>query len=85
MRQATSGLLRTIWTLTHLLQIFMFGGLASDSTTTLAQAKVFVLLLPSFIWQAETIVPKTGRFLHSCNLVGQRQTMIIGGIITDST
>ena len=61
----------------------MYGGLTPDSTTTVAQAKVFVLSLPSFVWQTENSVPSHGRFLHSCNIVGQRQMMVIGGIVTN--
>lgn len=64
----------------------MYGGLRADSDTPLAQAKVSVLSLPSFIWHAEnsSAIPDTGRFYHSCSIVGQRQMMVIGGIVTST-
>ena len=65
----------------------MYGGrreveLRSDSAVLNA---VFVLSLPSFIWQKENSTAKTGRYLHSCNVVGSRQMMVIGGLVTNAT
>ncbi len=63
------------------LQIFMFGGQSNDFQTTLSLGTVFVLSLPAFNWQRATSIPQYGRFLHSCNIVGNRQMLVIGGVV----
>ena len=65
------------------LQIFLYGGLAEDTSGTVAQGAVYVLSLPAFNWQKQNITPEYGRWLHSCNVIGNRQMVSIGGLVTD--
>ena len=61
----------------------MYGGLAKDTNLTVAQGAVYVLSLPAFNWQKQNITPEYGRWLHSCNVIGNRQMVSIGGLVTD--
>lgn len=64
-------------------EIFIFGGgLYSDSTdedlTHLDE--VFVLSLPSFTWFKADYTPVNARTAHSCNVIGRRQMISLGGV-----
>ena len=63
----------------------MYGGRTQNRSDSAALNSVFVLSLPSFIWQKENSTPDTGRYLHTCNVVGSRQMMVIGGLVTNAT
>ena len=41
---------------------------------------VYVLSLPAFNWQKQDYTPTFGRFIHTCNVVGNRQMVVVGGI-----
>lgn len=45
---------------------------------------VYVLSLPSFHWQKQQYTPDYGRYQHSCNVVGNRQMVVVGGLIVPS-
>ena len=42
--------------------------------------EVSVLTLPGFYWSKATYTAKHPRMEHSCNVVGQRQMLVIGGV-----
>jgi hypothetical protein len=85
------------WHIGNLLirkQIFLYGGYAglpngfeSPAYPTVAQGLVYVLSLPSFHWiKHNNTPPAFGRWLHSCNVVGSRQMVSIGGkVVTPGT
>lgn len=73
-------------------EIFIFGGHVANpngdpaSSASPAQAEVnialdevSVLTLPGFYWAKATYEAKYPRTEHSCNLVGHRQMLVIGG------
>ena len=63
-------------------QIFFYGGSASDPNQTVvpgAQGAVYVLTLPAFHWLRTGDTPLYRRNLHSCNVVGSRQMVSVGG------
>ena len=65
-------------------KIFLYGGFATGSIPdTVAMGVVYVLSLPSFHWQKQNYNPTYGRCRHSCNLVGNRQMVVVGGIVVD--
>lgn len=66
-------------------EIFLYGGNAADIEATIAQGAVYVLSLPAFNWQKQDVTPGFGRHLHSCNVIGNRQMVSIGGMVTNST
>ena len=79
----------------NLFQIFMYGGtghtLSSNPVEknvqeTIDAGLLYVLSLPSFHWQKQDAgTPTWGRYLHTCNIVGQRQMMVVGGMAINST
>jgi hypothetical protein len=70
-------------------QIFIFGGQPqgqnsnSPSKAELQAAldldAVYVLSLPAFNWQKASYTPRRSRAWHTCNLVGNRQMVVVGG------
>lgn len=70
-------------------QIFIFGGQPqSDDSQSPSSAElqaaldldaVYVLSLPAFNWQKASYTPRQSRASHTCNLVGNRQMVIVGG------
>lgn len=66
-------------------EIFMFGGSYADSNggnvaRTVSNGAVYVLSLPSFNWQKVTDA-QYGRYMHSCNVAGNRQMISVGGVV----
>jgi Kelch motif len=67
-------------------EIFIFGGgvYSTDSTegTTVQDYldAVYVLSLPAFVWLKADYIPSRARTKHSCNIVGKRQMLAIGGV-----
>jgi len=63
-------------------EIFLYGGVVVDSTSeTVNAGAVWVLSLPAFHWKKVTNPPYLGRWLHTCEVVGKRQMVVIGGKI----
>lgn len=61
-------------------QVFLYGGVVGTSIeTTVGMGSVYVLSLPSFRWHKEQSTPQYGRYLHSCNMIGNRQMVVVGG------
>lgn len=61
-------------------KIFMYGGFYEPlPSTTVEHGAVYVLSLPSFNWQKQDGMPDYGRYQHSCNVVGNRQMVVVGG------
>lgn len=44
-----------------------------------------MLSIPAFNWQKQDTQPGVGRYLHSCNVAGNRQMISIGGRVTNAT
>lgn len=67
-------------------EIFMFGGgiYSTDATegTSIQEYldAVYVLSLPAFVWHKADYNPSRARTKHSCNVVGKRQMLAIGGV-----
>ena len=51
-----------------------------DQQANIELADVSVLSLPSFSWHKASLKPKHSRAKHSCNLAGNRQMIVIGGV-----
>ena len=65
-------------------EIFIYGGTipgqTKSSTANIRDLdQIFVLSLPSFQWYQADYPPVNARFEHSCNVIGQRQMLIVGG------
>lgn len=59
----------------------MYGGqINGDVTKTFNNGIVHVLSLPSFNWQKQAAPPEVGRCMHTCNVVGNRQMLSVGGV-----
>ncbi|KAK6425735.1 hypothetical protein LTR95_016221 [Oleoguttula sp. CCFEE 5521] len=65
-------------------EIFMYGGDAGQIDTTTSQGVVHVLSLPSFNWQVHPTNATYSRVGHACNVIGNRQMAVIGGLILGS-
>lgn len=52
---------------------------------TVAQGAVYVLSLPAFNWQKQKVTPQFGRYLHSCNVIGNRQMISVGGKVANAS
>ena len=66
-------------------QIFLYGGVASDPNQTVVpggQGVVYVLTLPAFHWLRTEETPIYRRSFHSCNVVGNRQMVSVGGEVS---
>lgn len=64
-------------------EIFIFGGgLYSDGTNDdlTYLDEVFVLSLPAFTWFKADYTPTHTRTAHSCNVIGKRQMISLGGV-----
>lgn len=67
-------------------EIFIFGGGLSptgdpeDRSVQNYLDAVYVLSLPAFVWHKADYRPNRARFKHSCNIVGKRQMLVVGGI-----
>lgn len=69
-----------LWGPAEVLQVFLYGGhYNSDIARTVSNGVVHVLSLPSFDWQAQAAPPDFGRYMMSCNVVGNRRMIVIGG------
>lgn len=65
-------------------EIYMFGGsYGSDVAKTVDLSAIYVLSLPSFTWR-KAADPTYGRFVHSCNVAGNRQMISVGGVVFES-
>ena len=53
----------------------------------LALDAVYVLSIPSFNWQKANYTPALSRTLHTCEIIGNRQMVVVGGsqVIADYT
>jgi hypothetical protein len=72
-------------------KIFLYGGYPNsgnvddgDVPGTVAAGTVYVLSLPSFIWQKQNGTASYGRWAHSCNYIGGGQMAVIGGFIINT-
>ena len=66
-------------------EIFLFGGdYAFNVAKTEENGAVHVLSVPSFNWQKVSDA-QHGRFMHSCNVGGNRQMISVGGVVLDSS
>lgn len=70
-------------------EIFLYGGHVGDglydvsSTSQKINAgldEVYILSLPSFVWFKANYTASDPRMLHTCNIVGNRQMLSIGGL-----
>ncbi|KAL6721484.1 hypothetical protein ACLMJK_000588 [Lecanora helva] len=66
-------------------EIFLYGGRAANVQDTLAQGSVYVLSLPAFHWEKQNVASQLGRYQHTCNVIGRRQMVVVGGRITNGT
>lgn len=57
----------------------MYGGQGGSSGRSVFNDAVFVLSLPAFHWQKIANAPAVSRRLHSCNIIGNRQMVSVGG------
>ena len=60
---------------------FLYGGLRQDLEEFAVSDEVYVLSIPGFVWfmlSGPTVAP--ARFSHTCELVGSRQMLSIGGL-----
>ena len=55
-------------------------GTDTEKQQNIALDEVFVLSLPSFNWQKADYTPSHPRVDHSCNVIGNRQMVVIGGV-----
>ena len=92
-RQPTSGLIPSFRTSfctvgvqgdADTFEIFIYGGtLPGADSTSSANIKdldqVYVLSIPSFTWYQANYDPTNARFAHSCNVIGKRQFVTVGG------
>ena len=61
----------------------MVGVLIADDRV--AQGAIYVLSIPAFNWLKQDTQPGVGRYLHSCNVAGNRQMISVGGRVTSAT
>ena len=74
-------------------EIFIFGGhvpsssgypeasvTIADQARNILRDEVFVLTIPGFNWQKAKYSPRWPRMGHTCNVVGNRQMAIVGGL-----
>ena len=54
-------------------------GTQVEKQRNMALDEVFVLSIPSFNWQKADYTPSHPRVDHSCNVIGNRQMVVIGG------
>lgn len=78
--------------LTDMVQIFMYGGSVIGTATyeeeqqsNIDLADVSILSVPSFRWYKTNLNPTSSRYRHSCEVVGQRQMVAIGGLTSGVT
>lgn len=65
----------------------MYGGSVTASAThseeqqnNIELAEVSILSIPSFKWYKADLKPTASRFRHTCNVVGRRQMVVVGGL-----
>lgn len=51
----------------------------------MAQGVVYILSLPAFNWQKQNYTPEFGRYSHSCNVIGERQMVVVGGSVASTS
>ncbi|KEF59351.1 uncharacterized protein A1O9_04195 [Exophiala aquamarina CBS 119918] len=68
-------------------EIFLYGGsviptasYAEEQQTNIDLAEVYILSIPSFRWYKANTNPTVSRYRHTCEIVGQRQMVVIGGL-----
>lgn len=75
-------------------EIFLYGGQVGDgiydgsSTSQKINAgldEVYILSLPLFVWFKANYTASDPRMLHTCNIVGNRQMLSIGGLDPSAT
>ena len=75
-------------------EIFLYGGQVGDgiydgsSTSQKINAgldEVYILSLPGFVWFKANYTLSDPRMLHTCNIVGNRQMLSIGGLNPSAT
>lgn len=73
--------------MTDLVQIFIYGGsvigkatYAEEQLGSIDLTEVFVLSIPSFRWYKTNLKTTSSRYHHTCEIVGQRQMLVIGGV-----
>jgi hypothetical protein len=57
---------------------FIYGGYSDDATPPVSD-EIYVLSLPGFVWKRVTPGSSTARYQHSCEVVGNRQLLSVGG------
>lgn len=62
-------------------QIFLYGGSKVNDPEPATSGAVYVLSLPSFNWQKQSVASNIGRYMHSCNVIGNGQMVVVGGIV----
>ena len=62
----------------------MYGGVAASGSSNTPLDTIYVLSLPAFNWQKTTYPPTHPRQELSCNVIGNRQMVVIGGINPDN-
>jgi hypothetical protein len=69
------------------VQIFIYGGsvigtatYAEEQQSNIDLTEVSILSMPSFRWYKTNLNPTSSRYRHSCEIVGQRQMVVIGGL-----
>jgi hypothetical protein len=53
---------------------------STDQQSNIDLGNVYVLSLPSFTWHSTALNPKHSRAKHTCNVAGNRQMIVVGGI-----
>lgn len=75
-------------------EIFLYGGQVGNGVYDGASAsqkinagldEVYILSLPSFVWFKANYTPSDPRMYHTCNIVGNRQMLSIGGLDPSAT
>lgn len=70
--------------LIYYAQIFLLGGVdPNDIHNTISMNTVYVLSLPSFHWTKTSSTAEYGRYGHKCNIIGNRQIVVTGGLVVD--
>lgn len=67
-------------------QIFLYGGgTPGNGQQSIENGAVSVLSLPSFHWHREPNPLALSRVLHTCNIIGNRQMVSVGGTVSNSS
>ncbi len=63
-------------------QIFIYGSSTFTNPVPTSLDSIYVLFLPSFNWQKANYTAIAPRFLQTCEIVGKRQMVSVGGVIS---